>query len=88
MKMFFGALAAAALLGLAAPVSAQPMPPSGSGSQLVRAAMPPWTQDDGSSSDYPIPMPTDISGEALNSQYRGGVPVPPPNGLPAPYQLR
>jgi len=88
MKAFLGALAGAALLALAGPVSAQPVPPSGSASQLAAAALPPWMHDDGSSSDYPIPMPGDVSGERLNAQYRDGVPVPPPNGLPAPYQLR
>ena len=42
-------------------------------------------QDDGSSSDYPIPMPGDKSGDALNSQYQGGISVPIPQGFPAPY---
>lgn len=88
MKSFFTALAGTALLALATPVSAQPRPPSGQASQLVAAAMPPWTQDDGSSSDYPLHMPGDVSGERLNTQYRDGIPVSPPNGFPAPYELR
>lgn len=88
MKLLTAALAGTALLALAAPVSAQAAPPSGQASQLVAAAMPPWMQDDGSSSNYPIPMPGDISGDRLNAQYRGGIPVPPGRGFPAPYELR
>lgn len=88
MKSLFAALAGAALLALAAPVSAQPVPASDAANQLRDAALPPWMQDDGSSSDHPTPMPGDVSGQALNSAYQGGIDVPPPNGLPAPYRLR
>jgi hypothetical protein len=44
---------------------------------------PSWTRDDGSSSDHPIHNPGDHSGEPLNSQYNGGITVPPGNGFPA-----
>ena len=44
---------------------------------------PTWMTDDGSSSDYPIHNPGDRSGNALNSQYNGGLTVPPGQGLPA-----
>ena len=74
-----------AAIGFAGTVSAQPAP---SFAQLQSPTMSPWMQDDGSSSDYPIPMPSDRSGDALNSQYRDGFPVAPPNGFPAPYRIR
>lgn len=44
---------------------------------------PSWMQDDGSSSDYPIHNPGDISGQRLNSEYSGGLTTAPGNGLPA-----
>jgi hypothetical protein len=44
---------------------------------------PSWMQDDGSSSDHPIHNPGDISGARLNSQYQGGLTVPPGQGFPA-----
>jgi hypothetical protein len=88
MKSLFAALAGTTLLALAGPVQAQIYAP-------VETAPPPPTpyyqtafpsqMDDGSSSDHPIPMPGDISGDRLNSQYRDGIDVPPPNGFPAPY---
>lgn len=43
---------------------------------------PSWMMDDGSSSDHPIHNPGDRSGNALNSQYSGGLTVPPGQGLP------
>jgi hypothetical protein len=43
---------------------------------------PSWMMDDGSSSDHPIHNPGDRSGDALNSQYSGGLTVPPGQGLP------
>jgi hypothetical protein len=91
MKPFIAAVAGIALLALAAPVSAQTYPAGTVPSQpqlLQPAAAPSWMQDDGSSSDHPIHMPGDISGDQLNSQYRNGIGVPPPSGLPAPYYAR
>jgi hypothetical protein len=44
---------------------------------------PPWMRDDGSSSTYPIHNPGDHSGDALNSQYQGGIPTAPGHGFPA-----
>jgi hypothetical protein len=44
---------------------------------------PSWMRDDGSSSDHPIHNPGDISGARLNSQYQGGLTVPPGQGFPA-----
>jgi len=46
-------------------------------------AAPTWMMDDGSSSDYPIHNPGDRSGNALNSQYQGGLTTAPGTGLPA-----
>lgn len=93
MKSALAALAGTALLALAAPVSAQPYPTGQSGpmntmqmpaqTPIYEIAAPGWAADDGSSSDFPIHMPGDISGERLNSQYRNGIDVPPGNGLPA-----
>jgi len=91
MKWLFAALAGTALLALAGPVQAQmtyapvgtvlPPPPA----PYYQTAVPTWQMDDGSSSDFPVPMPGDISGDQLNAQYRDGIDVPPPNGFPAPY---
>jgi hypothetical protein len=97
MKPIIAALAGTALLALAAPVSAQtlqppmnptPMqtaPPSGftTVNQLQPQALPPWMQDDGSSSDHPVHNPGDFSSGQLNSQVQGGIPVPPGQGFPA-----
>jgi hypothetical protein len=88
MKPLFATLAGAALLALATPVSAQTLAGSDSSNQLSSAALPPWMQDDGSSSDHPVHMPGDVSGQALNSQYRRGIDVLPPNGFPAPYVIQ
>jgi len=86
--------AAIALLAAAAPALAQnyAYPPPNPGplqqppSYDTTGAS--WTQDDGSSSDYPVPMPGDVSGDRLNAQYQGGIDVAPPGGLPAPYVIR
>jgi hypothetical protein len=77
------AIAAAALVSAAAvSAGAQGYPPA----PPVYAA-PPWMQDDGSSSDHPTHMPSDVSGEALNHAYRHGLTVPsdaPPGYGPPP----
>jgi hypothetical protein len=44
---------------------------------------PSWMMDDGSSSDHPIHMPGDISGERLNREYSGGIYTAPGTGFPA-----
>ena len=92
MKSLLAALASSALLTLAIPASAQPYPMDTMQPRpqtpVYQTAAPNWMQDDGSSSDYPTPMPGDVSGERLNSQYRDGIDVPPPHGLPAPYYVR
>jgi hypothetical protein len=44
---------------------------------------PSWMQDDGSSSDHPVHMPGDHSGDQLNMLYQNGISVPPGMGLPA-----
>jgi hypothetical protein len=44
---------------------------------------PSWMQDDGSSSDHPVHMPGDRSGDRLNAEYQNGISVPPGMGLPA-----
>jgi hypothetical protein len=81
------ALAGTALLAIAAPVQAQPYPMGTTSTQpqapIYQTVAPNWMQDDGSSSDHPVHMPGDISGERLNSQYRNGIDVPPGQGLPA-----
>jgi hypothetical protein len=58
------------------PVQPMPQPSYISGT-------PSWMQDDGSSSDHPIHNPGDRSGDALNSQYQGGIPTAPGTGFPA-----
>jgi hypothetical protein len=83
MKPIVSALAGAALLAIAVPVLAQPAPPYAPANQFQPTALPSWMQDDGSSSDYPTPMPSDRSGNPLNAQYRYGIPVPPGEGFPA-----
>ena len=70
---------AAALAFAAAPVSAQMYQTTPAPLSMT----PDWMMDDGSSSDFPIHMPGDISGDRLNSQYLGGIYVPPGQGLPA-----
>jgi hypothetical protein len=95
MKSLVAAVSAIALLTAAGMLSAQarttspmttmpPVDPNIQSSQLQTAAMPPWMQDDGSSSDYPVPMPSDRSGEALNTQYRDGITAIVPPGAAAP----
>ena len=95
MKSLFAALAGTALLTLAGPVQAQmiyapvetaPPPPAPYyPAPYYQVAAPAWQMDDGSSSDFPVHMPGDVSGDQLNAQYRDGIDVPPPNGFPAPY---
>jgi hypothetical protein len=83
MRSLFVLIAAAALLSAAA-VSASAQ---GYASGPPVYAPPPWMQDDGSSSDYPTHMPSDISGDALNHAYRHGLTVPsqaPPGYGPPP----
>jgi hypothetical protein len=87
-KSCISAAAIAAIIGFAGAASAQSSPVFAQGNQLQSAATPPWMQDDGSSSDHPIHMPGDVSGDALNSQYRDAIPAAPPNGFPAPYRIR
>ena len=80
MKTLLAATAAVALIAAAAgPVSAQMY-------QTVPQTMsmsPTWMMDDGSSSDYPIHNPGDISGERLNREYSGGIYTAPGTGFPA-----
>ena len=78
MRTLLASAAAIALIAAAAPVSAQ----------TYQTMSPTWMMDDGSSSDFPIHNPGDISGDRLNAQYLGGIDVAPPNGFPAPYRLR
>lgn len=77
MKTLLAATAAIALLAGASAASAQPY------ETTTTMGTPSWMMDDGSSSDYPIHNPGDISGDRLNAQYRGGLTVPPGEGLPA-----
>ena len=90
MKALISAAALAASLGLAGAAWAQPTPIYGPNGPVPAPMMmaPSTMQDDGSSSDYPVPMPGDRSGNALNSQYQGGISVPIPQGFPAPYRVR
>ena len=97
MRSIVSVLTSAVLLALTAPVSAQTLQPpvnpppmqaaSPSGftsvSQPQTQTPPPWMQDDGSSSDHPLHNPGDFSADGLNSQVRGGIPVPPGQGFPA-----
>lgn len=87
-KSCLSAAALIAAIGFADAASAQPGPSFAQANQPHTVTIPPWIQDDGSSSDHPTPMPSDHSGNALNSQYRDGIPVAPPNGFPAPYRIR
>jgi hypothetical protein len=91
MKSLSATFVVTALLALAGPVQAQTIPPMQPGpmQQLpYQQTPPPWMQDDGSSSDHPIPMPGDRSGDRLNAQYRDGIDVPPGRGLPADWNRR
>ena len=71
----------------APPATGQPqgaVPPPVLPAQTSSAAgVPSWMQNDGSSSDYPIHNPGDRSGDALNTQYQGGLYSAPGTGLPA-----
>jgi hypothetical protein len=49
----------------------------------IISGTPSWMQDDGSSSDHPVHMPGDQSGDGLNAQYQGGIPTTPGHGFPA-----
>ena len=62
----------------------QPMqqPTYTSGTMGGTMGAPSWMTDDGSSSDHPIHNRGDRSGDALNSQYNGGLTVPAGQGLP------
>jgi len=63
------------------PAMTQPIQPMSSTTPI--SGTPSWMQDDGSSSDYPVHMPGDQSGDALNAQYQGGIPTTPGHGFPA-----
>ena len=76
MKTLLAATAIALLAGAGA-ASAQ------SYETTTLMGTPSWMMDDGSSSDFPVHNPGDISGDRLNAQYRGGLTVPPGEGLPA-----
>jgi len=73
MKTLLATAAAIALIAAAMPASAQ----------TYRTTVMPWMMDDGSSSDFPIHNPGDISGDRLNAHYLGGMTVPPGEGFPA-----
>jgi opacity protein-like surface antigen len=91
MKRFLAAFAGATLLaaGAASAQMYQPMQPAPMRQMPIQqTGVPSWMQDDGSSSDHPTPMPGDHSGDRLNSQYRGGINVPPGQGLPAQSDQR
>jgi len=77
MKTLLAVSALGAALALAGPVSAQTLNP------MTMQPAPSWMQDDGSSSDYPIHMKGDISGDRLNAEYSGGLYTAPGTGLPA-----
>jgi len=86
MKALLATTAIAAVFAIAGPVSAQnyqPMQPAPMQQPTYTSVTPPWMQDDGSSSDHPIHNSDDVSGDRLNSQYRGGLTVPPGQGFPA-----
>jgi opacity protein-like surface antigen len=61
------------------PAQPQPMQPTYTSGTM---GAPSWMTDDGSSSDHPIHNRGDRSGDALNSQYNGGLTVPAGQGLP------
>jgi hypothetical protein len=63
----------------------QPMQQPAMQQPTAISGVPSWMQDDGSSSDYPIHNPGDVSGQWLNSRYQGGLTVPPGAGLPAQW---
>ncbi|HVH81428.1 MAG TPA: hypothetical protein VM782_18655 [Stellaceae bacterium] len=78
MKALLATTAIAAALVLAAlPASARMT------RTMASTGMYPWMMDDGSSSDFPVHMRGDISGDRLNSQYLGGITTAPGTGFPA-----
>lgn len=95
MKSLFAAAATVALLGGAGPVLAQfyqpidpaPLPQPAFLPGTLPGA-PSWMRDDGSSSDYPIHNPGDVSGDWLNAQYQGGLTTAPGTGFPARWDQR
>jgi hypothetical protein len=78
MKALLATTAIAAVLAFAGGASAQMYQTT-----TTISGTPSWMMDDGSSSDYPIHNPGDISGDRLNSQYQGGIPTAPGHGFPA-----
>jgi hypothetical protein len=89
MKRFLALLAGTTALAFAGAASAQvmiqpiqPMPPAPMQQPLYTSG-PSWMQDDGSSSDYPIHLKGDRSGDEMNAPMVNGIPVPPGRGLPA-----
>ncbi len=79
MKTLLAVAAAIGLIAAAGPVSAQMYPATPSAVSML----PSWMADDGSSSDYPIHNPGDISGDRLNAEYSGGIYTLPGMGFPA-----
>ena len=79
--------AAIVLIAAAGPVSAQMYQMYQTAPQTMYVT-PSWMMDDGSSSDHPIHMPGDISGERLNREYSNGIYTAPGTGLPAYPGLR
>lgn len=79
------ALAGATLLAMAAGASAQGYPwvPQPSPPSAGATVLPPWMQDDGSSSDYPTHTATDWEADRLNSLYGDGMTFSEEG--PAPY---
>jgi hypothetical protein len=70
------------------PAYQQPMPEAQSTPMqqpTTISGTPSWMQDDGSSSDYPIHNPGDVSGNRLNGRYQGGMITTPGNGFPAQW---
>ncbi|HWB49997.1 MAG TPA: hypothetical protein VG651_12875 [Stellaceae bacterium] len=80
MKTLLVGVAAIALIAAAAPVSAQMYQTTAPPAMSMN---PTWMTDDGSSSDYPVHNPGDISGERLNRNYSGGIYTAPGMGFPA-----
>jgi hypothetical protein len=84
MKRFIALIAGTTALAFAGAASAQMQPMNPAPVQHpVYMSGPSWMQDDGSSSDYPVPMKGDRSGDEMNMRVLNGIPVPPGHGLPA-----
>jgi hypothetical protein len=81
MKTLLASAAAIALIAAAGPVSVQVY--QYQTAPQTMSMTPSWMMDDGSSSDYPIHNPGDISGERLNRDYSGGIYTAPGMGFPA-----